>query len=39
MEVGEPQRTWTVEPIEEPVPDEETGERGEPIEDPEPVAA
>jgi hypothetical protein len=39
MEIGEPQRTWTVEPVEEPIPQQEATEVAEPIEEPEPVAA
>jgi hypothetical protein len=39
MEVGEPLRTWNVEPVEEPVPETENDEPLEPAEELEPVAA
>jgi hypothetical protein len=43
VEIGEPQRTYTVEPLEDPVPRERPGEPAEspatqpPAEEPEPI--
>jgi hypothetical protein len=39
MEIGERQRTWIVEPIEAPVPDERDAPAPEPADEREPVAA
>jgi hypothetical protein len=37
MEIGDPSRTYTIEPLEDPVPRDEPVER--PVEDPDPEPA